>query len=233
MNISHRHALSALALMAATAAQAASYNTNLIKDGDAELAESSTEWMSDGVRPLFDAVEYGPNWVQATDAGPADRGWMLFVGGSGHASAYGYQLLDLSANVADIATGTVGYNLSGWLGGWLAQKDYAQFTATFYDAANNALGSATLGPVMPADRNNVSGLFSVGTAGYLPSATTHVKFELTMLRDNGSDNDGYADNLSFVLSNSTAAVPEPETYALLLAGLGVCVFAARRKIAAA
>ena len=47
---------------------------------------------------------------------------------------------------------------------------------------------------------------------------------------------GYASNLACTstgcdldLTASTAAIPEPETYAMLLAGLGMLGFAARRR----
>ena len=67
------------------------------------------------------------------------------------------------------------------------------------------------------------------TEGVLPVGTTSVVFSLSMERLGGGDNDGYADNLGFSL---TAAVPEPQTYALMLAGLlavGAAARAQRRR----
>lgn len=48
--------------------------------------------------------------------------------------------------------------------------------------------------------------------------------EYTALGQNTVNNSGY-----FAFTQQVAAVPEPETYAMLLAGLGLCGFVARRK----
>ena len=222
------HTLSALALIVgASSAHAVSYGVNLVVDGDAENADAGMAWTTDGTRPLFEAAEYGPNWVQIDQPGPADRGFLLFVGGSGLANPYGYQVVSVAANATNIDAGRVNYDQTGWLGGWLAQTDASKFSVTFLGAANEVLGSSTLGPLAPADRNNETGLFLLAKGGVVPTLTRSVKFELEMNRFNGGDNDGYADNLSFVMTS--APVPEPETYALFAAGLGLLGFVARRR----
>lgn len=203
--------------------QAASYNTNLIVNGDAE--DGVNGWSAlDEFTPLFISVEYGDNWVKPDEPGPVERGAMMFAGESGYSYSSGYQVLDLSANAAQIAAGNIGYSLTGWLGGWTTQNDNSILLVSFLDANDNELDFAQLGPMLPADRNNTTGLFYASATGNLPAATTQVKFLLDMERFSGGDNDGYADNLSFVLT----PVPEPETYTLMLAGLGLVGFAARR-----
>ena len=84
---------------------------------------------------------------------------------------------------------------------------------------------ASIGPVTNVDRANATGLQFREATGEIPIGTETVHFTLNMSRLAGSYNDGYADNLSFVLS----PVPEPETYAMFMAGLGLMGFLARRR----
>lgn len=222
--IAIRSALMASALAAAGLAQAADYGSNLIVNGGAEAGTSG--WTAYTGIELFSAVEYGSNWVLPTQPGPVDRGANLFAGGSGVGYAAASQETSLTSFATAITSGKVGYTLSGWLGGWLAQEDSAQLTARFFDANSNLIANATLGPTTPAGRNGETGLFAMSTSGFVPTGAASVQFVLEMNRFDGSDNDGYADNLAFTL---TSAVPEPESYALMLAGLGALGFTARRR----
>ena len=66
-------------------------------------------------------------------------------------------------------------------------------------------------------------------AASVPVGTTQAQLVLSMERLSGYDNDGYADNLSFVLSNPQP-VPEPAAYGLLLSGLAaLSLVRARRR----
>lgn len=218
-----RGLLAAALALSAAASQAAGYGSNLIANADAEAGTAG--WTAfDGV-DLFDAVEYGPNWVMPSHPGPADRGTYLFVGGSGHSFAAGYQVVDLSAQAGDIAAGRVRYTLSGWLGGWSSQGDNPLLYVSFQDASGAEVGTAQLGPVTPELRNNTTGLFAFQTAGALPTATRQLMVALTMERLGGGDNDGYADKLSLQIS----AVPEPQTWLSLGLGLAALAAVARRR----
>jgi hypothetical protein len=219
-------AVTLAAALAAGGAHAASLGQNLIVNGDAE--NGTTGWTTFAGTPIFGAVEYSSNWVLPSEPGPANRGSFLFVGDSGNAYAAGSQSVDVSNLSGLINAGAVTYSLNGWLGGWTSQLDNALLYVQFQNASAFDLGTAQLGPMTPTDRNNTTGLFFTSTGGALPVGTTSVVFSLSMERLNGGDNDGYADNLAFSLT----AVPEPQTYALMFAGLlavGAAARAQRRR----
>ena len=62
--------------------------------------------------------------------------------------------MNVSADAATIDSGTMTYNLSGWLGGYSSQDDNATLSATFEDASGKVLGVATIGPVLAGDRDD-------------------------------------------------------------------------------
>lgn len=146
-----------------------------------------------------------------TQPGPANRGSKMFTGLT--AQAAGFQTIALGA----LAGQSLHYDLSGYLGGWAKQGDNALLYVSFLDTVGNEIGSASIGPVTPADRNNQTGLFLRTASGELPAGTASLQFSLSMERIGGGDNDGYADSLSFVVSS----VPEGSTLAYALAGLSL------------
>lgn len=219
-----RSALALSLFAAGFGAHAATLGQNLIVNGNAEAGVSG--WQAFAGTDLFQSVAYGSNWVLPSQPGPVDRGSFLFAGQSSPASA-GFQLFDVSNLSSLIATGSASFKLDGYLGGWTSQGDNALVYVSFLDGSNTEIGSATLGPVTPADRGNQTGLLYRQTQGFLPVGTTTINLSLSMERLNSSDNDGYADNLSFVIN--TAPVPEPETYALMALGLGLLAVVRRRQ----
>ncbi len=90
--------------------------------------------------------------------------------------------------------------LSGFLGGFATQNDRATLTATFKDGGGGTLAIASIGPVTNVDRGNVTGLLFRTTSGSVPAGTRTVDLLLTLTRAAGFSNDGYADNLSLVLT---------------------------------
>ncbi len=218
-------ACAAVSLAAASlASHAAGFGSNLIVNGDAEAGV--TGWTKYDGTDLFQSVDYGNNWVLPTQPGPVNRGAKMFAGESSAFSA-GSQTVDVSAMTASFAAGSVAFDLNGYLGGWTNQGDNAQLLVTFIDAANADISMVILGPVTPVDRGNKTGLLYRQVTGFVPVGTSSIKFDLTMERLNSSDNDGYADNLVFMMN--TAAVPEPETYGLMALGLGFLSLALRRR----
>lgn len=219
----HMRTLAATVLLAAAgAAQAAvTYGSNLIVNGDAEAGVSG--WQAYSSHGLIQAVDYGNNWVRPSEPGPDDRGRRMFTGVGEY--SVGYQVFDLGL----ATTQPLAYTLSGWLGGWQAQGDNAMLYVSFLDAFDIEIGAAAIGPVMPADRNNVTGLFYREDEGWLPTGTSRLSFWLSMERHGGGDNDGYADNLSFLLfAPAVNPVPEPALPALLGAALLALVWQRRR-----
>jgi len=219
-------AVAVLGLMAGASEQArATFLTNLIVNGNAESGSGSPsgdivsvpDWTTAG---SFTVVEYGAagGFPTATDPGPTNRGLNFFAGGPSNPLSSAFQSIDESADAAVIDTGKVNFTLSGFLGGWDSQDDHAVLSATFLDNSGSDLGSASIGPVWAADRGDETGLLLRTTTGVLPIGTRTIDVLLTMTRDEGDYNDGYADNLSLVLTPS--AVPEPST----LTGAGIAVF---------
>ncbi len=144
--------------------------------------------------------------------------------------AVGNQVLDVSNAASIIDTGKVPFTLSGYLGGYLDQRDNAILDAIFLPGN----GSTSIGPVLLADRMNQSGLPYTGllfrsTTGFIPAGTRQIDFRLTLNGIDGAQNDGYADNLSFVASDPGATqAPEPASVGLMGAGLAALGLLAQR-----
>jgi hypothetical protein len=212
--------------------------SNLVVNGDAESGPGSTDGSVVSSIPgftttgAFTVVQYGAagGYPDSTSPGPANRGANFFAGGPGAATSTGSQFIDVSSASAQINTGKVTYDLSGYLGGFSSQGDNAVVTATFMGVTGAPLGTATIGPVTPAQRNDVTGLLFQDQTGMVPVGTEGIDFVITMNRLDGSYNDGYADNLSLVLAVPSVAVPEPTGLTLAGVCLGGLVLRIRRKM---
>jgi hypothetical protein len=214
--------VTALLAAACSSEAAVVYGSNLVVNGDAEAGV--TGWTGYTGYNMFQSVNYGSSWVLPTQPGPVDRGNSMFAGFGQY--AVGYQTLDLGTTT----TQQVSYSLAGWLGGWADQGDNALFYVQFLDEFNNEVGSAAIGPVTPDDRNNQTGLQYRELGGFMPAGTSRLSFWLSMERLVSGDNDGYADNLSFILGAPAGEVPEPGTTATFLLGLGMLGWARRRQV---
>jgi len=197
--------------------------TTLIVNGDAETVTTTTA-SSTTVIGTTSTTSPVPGWTAPTDPlistgivdlytngypqapapGPNDRGLRIFAGGISTLAEL-HQTIDL--------TGQAGmpFTLCGFLGGFASQNDNATLTAKFKDAGALPTGTdATIGPVLAADRNFTSGLCLRSTSGTVPIGATQVEVVLTFnnLTAGGPFNDGYADNLHFVLA---ASCPETDS----------------------
>ncbi len=234
MKFSKIAALLSIASLAAfaTPSQASGFTNNLIANSGAEAGVGSTtggvvvvpNWLTTGNAT---AVAYNApgGFPLSTDIGPSNRGTNFFAGGENNAASKLSQIIDLGTYAGSINTGHTQYDLSAWLGGYTSQNDNAVLSVTFRNANNGALGSAALSPVLAAERNSQTGFRLHETTGFIPVGTSNVLVSLDLRRAEGSYNDGYADNLSFKVS----PVPEPETWAMMVAGFAFLALARAKK----
>src|ERR1700722_3708758 len=89
--------------------------------------------------------------------------------------------------------------LTGWLGGFSLQDDHAILTVIFFSAGNANLGQMNIGPVLAADRTNLTCFLFRAATNTLPVGTRLIQLVLNMTRDEGNYNDRYADDLSLIL----------------------------------
>jgi hypothetical protein len=105
------------------------------------------------------------------------------------ASAAMSQKLSVSAESSFSASGQEPYDLSAWLGGYASQGDNIGLVQTFLNSSDSSSGTATLGPVTPAERAGNTELLPESATGLAPSGTTSVQFTLTFTGEAGSFND--------------------------------------------
>ncbi|WP_051450343.1 hypothetical protein [Actinospica robiniae] len=111
------------------------------------------------------------------------------------------QLIDVSALNADGRS----FTLTGEVGGYTTQADYATVTAEFEDADGTSLGTATLGPVDAAQRNSVTSLIPQAAAGTVPAGTKQVLVTIASTGvSSGYGIDGRADNLNLTIAAAGA-----------------------------
>ena len=208
--------------------------TNAIVNGDAESGAGSADGSPVAVIPgwefanTFTVVNYqatGTSFPLITSPGPAARGNNFFAGGRNQDSAGAWQTVDVTNISSLIDAGSVDFTLSGYFGGWATQNDKASLTAFFLDGSNHVISSTVIGNLLAFDRGYVTGLWARSANGTIPVGTRSIEFDLAMLWASGSYNDGYADNLSFIATQSGnlpapgSEVPEPGTWVLLGGGL--------------
>jgi hypothetical protein len=181
------------------------FGHNLVQNANADASAGATgdqtvkpsNWQTEG---NFSVVQYGtPNVMSANDPGPPDRGKNLFTGGPDNARSKATQTIDVSGGSGGIDGGNKEYTLSAWLGGFQGQEDNATVVVTFQDGNGNSLGTNKIGPVSSVARRSVTSLVRSETTGKVPKNTRKVVIDIIMVRSEGSYNDGYADDVSFVI----------------------------------
>lgn len=189
---------------------ASSFGTNLVFNGDAEYnrgfngndtQQYAAGWDDPGPGGIT-LINYlaGNGFPSPSDPGPANRGSNFFSGGTNSVSRM-TQRIDVGNLSGTIDGGSVNFSLSAWLGGYATQGDSATVIAHFLNAANGEIGSTQLAAVTAADRGNITRLLFRQQPGIVPVLTRSIELELKASSTAGG-NDGYADNISFVLSAS-------------------------------
>jgi hypothetical protein len=223
--------LVAAGLLVPAAASAASYDVNLVLNPS---FEDGSAWSA------VHTYNYSQNYTGAAPTGAGSRYWF---GGAGTPNQVSTNTrsqapLDLSANAADINAGRVTYDLSAFFSTYRTQNDYSVVRATFRDAANNPLGSASVGSeafvaALPflnnGDYNDARGWAQDAASGLVPSGTNNVFIELIATKSaGGTAIDSYTDLVDFQLH--LAPIPEPGTLALAaIGGMGLLAWRFRKR----
>ena len=171
---------------------------------EANTGSPPTAWTVSGP---FESVPYGTSggFPDANSPGCPSRGNNFFSGGSASVSTAS-QTVDLSASGSDFDAGNVYAHLVGYLGGWQNDDDNMVVEAIFRNQSMTELGRFQIGPVLAADRGNVTGMLLRAAAAAVPVGTRFVEVLQTATRSLGSYNDGYSDCLALTFNNDPTAI---------------------------
>lgn len=195
---------------------------NIVQNGDAEAGPGATNTTdapippSWNVIPNFTAVAYGTSDFPGTDVSSAIGGGSNFFAGgpdNGFGGSSGAtQSIDLSGSAADLDGSDVTARLSADVGGFGSQTDFASISAVFTNQdGSQATGVVGLQPAGPEDRGGVTGFVHRSECVPLSPGTRTAIVQVFMQRDNGSYNDGYADNVSITLATAPCPTFAPPT----------------------
>jgi hypothetical protein len=204
-----------LALAALLSAPVLASAANLVANGDFESATPSASWSNSATTGFAPITAYGPCCAP----------YGTYTGGS-NAAFFGW---------GDQTGGSIWQDLVTVAGqNYTVSFEYGAIAApTLQTMQVSALSGASFATLLGATNLKATGTQNLAAmmSGYSFSftadgATTRLQFSDTSF--NTSSVDGVVDNVSVAIT----PVPEPETYALMLAGLGVMTFVARRRKAA-
>lgn len=182
--------------------------TNLLSNAGFE--DGLTDWSSSGnaaIRSADPAAYEGTNYVYGQST-PLFSVWQDI------------DLLAAGVSAGSIDGGFASVTFGGFQSGWNTQTDYGQIGVSFLDEAMGTIASVTL----DAFYSNHTWAEQSGVAAVVAGTRT-IRYEFTGTRVSGSNNDAFLDAAYL----SVSAVPEPETYAMLLAGLALIGGVARRR----
>ena len=204
----------AVALLSVTPAAVSQPAANLIKNPGAEDSAGVTCTVNGGFAAPAGWRVTGHFTALQNDCSPPLAGVVgsQFFAGGDSGSSQASQDVDLVPNTAAIDGGATRATLSGLLGGWESQRDYATVRVTFLDQAGRSLGTLKIGPVTPGDRSNRTQLLRRSASGKVPRLTRRARILLTsVFLDGAVYNDGYVDDVSLTLQlGPPATAPPPD-----------------------
>ncbi|HEX7255988.1 MAG TPA: Calx-beta domain-containing protein [Gaiellaceae bacterium] len=144
----------------------------------------------------FTVVPYGAAGFPAVSDAPAGAGANFFAGGPANVESRISQTLDVSGSAAAVDSGEFTAVLEGELGGTGDEDDAMTVNAVFLSGAIE-LGRATIGPVLAADRDNVTGFVFRSASAVVPAGTRTIRLEAIANRAEGGStyNNAYADKV--------------------------------------
>jgi hypothetical protein len=124
----------------------------------------------------------------------------------GGANAVSAMYKDLSiVSLADWMAKRPAYvTLSGYLGGVTTDDDNVVVSAQFIDSFGTEISRVSIGPVLAAHRNNVTGLLFRTRSDRIPSSARTIRLHAAFTRTTGTNLDGYLDNVTLRTGFSTA-----------------------------
>jgi hypothetical protein len=146
---------------------------------------------------------------------PGSPDSLSFWGGTS-AVARGTQFISLSNWRDKIGQGCVTMTLSALLGGWQTQTDSATVRVDFLTSDFFTISSVTIGPVTNADRGNVTRMLPRSGTWTVPAGSENLRVVITSTRGSGTNNDGYADDISVVLNTTSTAPLPPDGFPIVL-----------------
>ena len=204
----------AVALLLVTPAAVSRPAANLIKNPGAEDSAGVTCAVNGGFAAPTGWRVTGHFTALKNDCSPPLAGVVggQFFAGGDDGTSQASQDVDLAANAPAIDGGATRATLSGLLGGWESQRDYATVRVSFLDQAGRSLGSLKIGPVTPGERSNQTQLLRRSTSGKVPRLTRRARITMTAVYLDGAVyNDGYLDDVSLTLQlGHPAPAPPPD-----------------------
>ena len=153
---------------------------------------------------------FSPSWRSSPRYGTGG-GRMLWGGYSAPTGGIttAFQTVDVAASADAIDAGGATANLSAYLGGSRAYPDAMSARAELLDAGGATLATIELGPVTPADRNNLTTLLYRAGARAVPPGTRTIR--VTLISDDADKaySSALADNVKLTLTSTPAAEPGP------------------------